>query len=319
MRKKTLFLAFAFSFLAVPLQAEPAPPKPPTLQEMQQMQMLNPGPSLFAFAGKACPGGSEPYKGPEQALAAESGAVYCVISKQVTIFSKKTMEKCPDGFKSHADAKAKPDADVIWCESDPSYKPNPPAAPATSSAQIIGGEVAHVEGDAIVLRGTGGVAPRKLKLGGGIEVVEQQPKDSKKFQAEQEAFEKKTEKSGFLPGLTPPVPFEEKKISVSDLKENDRVIVTFEIKDGSEMVKKISRQPAPASLPPPPPPKSEAPPSTAPKPAAAPAPVTTPVTPGPKPEAADTNVPVKAEPKPPTAPPVSDSKESAPAEPAKKK
>jgi hypothetical protein len=87
-------------------------------------------PSVFGYPGKTCPGGSELYKGPEQKLAAESGAVYCRFARKVVVFAKKDRDKCPFGLKPYSGADAKPDPDVIWCEHDPSQKLAIPPLPS---------------------------------------------------------------------------------------------------------------------------------------------------------------------------------------------
>jgi hypothetical protein len=83
-----------------------------------------PAPSFFAYPGKTCPGGSTPTRGPEQALAAESGAIYCRFIKAAKIVYKKEFNgKCPPGMIEYTDSKAKPDADILWCKPDPALTP----------------------------------------------------------------------------------------------------------------------------------------------------------------------------------------------------
>lgn len=71
---------------------------------------------VFAFPGHSCPGGSEPYKGPEQMLASENNAVYCRFMPKVFVLPKNGFDKCPAPMKPYANGQAKPDDDVIWCE-----------------------------------------------------------------------------------------------------------------------------------------------------------------------------------------------------------
>ncbi len=103
-------------------------------EAMQEMQKLNPT-SVFAFPGQACPVGSEAYKGPEGV--ADSGVVYCAFFKKAMIYPKKHFEACPAGMRLYKTDKAKPTADVLWCEPDPEQKkmmmnpsgpPSPPPA-----------------------------------------------------------------------------------------------------------------------------------------------------------------------------------------------
>ena len=73
---------------------------------------------FFAYPGNTCPGGSVRYKGPEQALANQSGAVYCKFIHNVFAMHKSAVgEKCPAGLMPYADSHLKPDDDVIWCQS----------------------------------------------------------------------------------------------------------------------------------------------------------------------------------------------------------
>jgi len=128
---KTVALFFLLSTLALSARAEDTPAQAPVLpspDQMQRMQGLNPMTSVFAFVGTTCPGGSEPYKGPEQALVADSGVMYCVLRKKVSIYPKKMMSACPMGSKAYS-GKGKPDDDVIWCESDASFKMKPHKMP----------------------------------------------------------------------------------------------------------------------------------------------------------------------------------------------
>jgi hypothetical protein len=83
--------------------------------------------NMFAYPGTNCPPYSKRYKGPEQAGAAEVGAVYCVIRQRVLIVRKDSQTACPESMKVYNDPKAKPDDDVFWCEFDPNYKPQPPS------------------------------------------------------------------------------------------------------------------------------------------------------------------------------------------------
>ena len=80
-------------------------------------------PSIFAYPGKTCPGGSELYKGPELTLAEASGAVYCRFFRKVMVIPKNKASTCPSGTKTHVEKNAKPDDDVLWCEHDGSAGP----------------------------------------------------------------------------------------------------------------------------------------------------------------------------------------------------
>jgi len=296
---------------------------------MQEIQALNPASSVFAITGKTCPGGSEPYKGPEQASAAESGVIYCVLHKQVTIYPRKAVEKCPAGSKPYDDAKGRPDSDVIWCKVDLAQVARPPSGAAPASPAIalappapvlappapvmaFSGEMVRADSDTLVLKNISGpfgfMPGEKSYHARGAEMVEQTPKDPKKLQVEQEDYMKNLVKTGAR-GL-PPQPFEEKKISASALKAGDRVNITSEIKDGKETVTKVLRTSGPpvvASV-------LQTPASASPP---AKAPPTPPVTPAaseaPKKPSAESR-PVKAEDKPANAP-----LPAAPVDPEKKK
>ncbi|MGO9545223.1 MAG: hypothetical protein ACLPPF_10555 [Rhodomicrobium sp.] len=103
--------SFFWVFVAYLLCASPV-----FAQNMLSPAMPMPG-FIFAYPGSACPGGSVRYKGPEQALAAESGAVYCRFDKKVKIIPKMSGNTaCPPGTAPYVDAKAKPDPDVMWCK-----------------------------------------------------------------------------------------------------------------------------------------------------------------------------------------------------------
>lgn len=83
-------------------------------------------PNIFAYPGKSCPGGSDPYPGPEQALAAESGAIYCRFFRRFVIMpGEEGKTKCPAGMKDYHDAKAKPEKGQMWCEMEPVAKSKP--------------------------------------------------------------------------------------------------------------------------------------------------------------------------------------------------
>ncbi len=74
---------------------------------------------FFAYPGSTCPGGSERYKGPEQALAAQTGAVYCKFIHNIFAMKKSAVgTSCPAGLKVYEDPHSKPDEDVIWCKLD---------------------------------------------------------------------------------------------------------------------------------------------------------------------------------------------------------
>ena len=84
---------------------------------------LSPPSALYAFPGRTCPAGSQPYKGPEQ-LPQDSGAIYCTIARRVVVIPKTVTDQCPSpAYKPYVDTKAKPDSDVIWCEFN--YQDNP--------------------------------------------------------------------------------------------------------------------------------------------------------------------------------------------------
>ncbi len=90
---------------------------------------------IFGYPGTTCPGGSERYKGPDQVLAADTGAVYCRFVRKVSNVSKvQSGGKCPWGTKPYADARAKPDDDVIWCQPDVTADKRPPVAGFPSSS-----------------------------------------------------------------------------------------------------------------------------------------------------------------------------------------
>jgi hypothetical protein len=72
---------------------------------------------IYAYPGTTCPGGSERYKGPDQMLAADSGAVYCrYVRKVMNVPKAGSHGVCPSGSKPYTDPRAKPDADTIWCQ-----------------------------------------------------------------------------------------------------------------------------------------------------------------------------------------------------------
>lgn len=81
-------------------------------------------PSIFAYPGQTCPGGTERYKGPEQVAAGKTGAVLCHFQRSVVIISKALRSTCPPRLKPHVEAGAKPDDDVIWCDEDMVANPN---------------------------------------------------------------------------------------------------------------------------------------------------------------------------------------------------
>lgn len=287
--------------LSVPALAEESAPSMPSPEAMQKMQGLNPGPSMFAYAGSACPGGSEPYKGPEQALAAQSGAVYCIVNKTVIVYPKQIMQKCPSGMKAYEDTKAKPDADVIWCTVDASKQAKLAASrPSTSvpgsgavvtpPPMLTNGEIVRIDGKVLVLKNVSGPfgasdIERRFKISSDTAAVEHKGKDPKKMQAEQEAFQTEMQKgyaTGNLP--PPPMPFEEEKISLSKLREGDRVTVSADMQkdDETSVAVRIVRQQAsvmPSSLQPSAPPVP--PNSNAPLPPAAPAAITNAAPPAP--------------------------------------
>ncbi len=100
---------FSFGLLFMPYVSAPAQALPPAQAPHYAY--------IFAYPGSTCPGGSVKYKGPEQALAAESGAVYCRFDKKVKIVQKSSGNAaCPPGSAPYNDPKAKPDSDVIWCK-----------------------------------------------------------------------------------------------------------------------------------------------------------------------------------------------------------
>jgi hypothetical protein len=130
MRILFVALSFALAMIVSPCLADL--PSSETLKITQSPATLPP-PSIFAYPGQSCPGGSEIYKGPEQELAAKSGAVFCRFVRKVTVISKKMSDKCPVGMRPYSGGGAKPGEDVIWCEPDPSQKtisiPAPPPQP----------------------------------------------------------------------------------------------------------------------------------------------------------------------------------------------
>jgi hypothetical protein len=118
----------------------------------------------------------------------------------------------------------------------------------------INGEVARVEAHSLVLRNMpplpGGSVEkeRSFKVSDATVIVEQVAfKDPKTFNAEMASFQKQMRdapKAGKPP--VPPSAFEEKEISLSALKAGDRVTVTLENANGSDMAaaSKIIRQSA---------------------------------------------------------------------------
>jgi hypothetical protein len=122
------FLLLSFILLCTPSRADNVATMPAAGASPQAF--------IFAYPGKVCPGGSTATKGPEQTLAAASGAVYCRFARTVFPIFKRNSSTCPPGTKPHSEANAKPGADVIWCENDPNAKliiPPPPAQPPKQS------------------------------------------------------------------------------------------------------------------------------------------------------------------------------------------
>jgi hypothetical protein len=121
---KKMLRAFWFLIILLPLSpaAIAANANAPDTASMAGQALLSemPPPSFFAYPGKTCPGGSTPTHGPEQALAAESGAIYCRLNKVAKVVPKRDFNgKCPPGMIEYTDSKAKPDADILWCKPAP--------------------------------------------------------------------------------------------------------------------------------------------------------------------------------------------------------
>jgi hypothetical protein len=117
-----MFLAAPMA-LVLPLSVEAAPPTSASAPTPAASPFSAPTDVfIYAYPGTTCPGGSERYKGPEQTLASDSGAVYCRFKRTVLPFAKSLRTDCPAGMKPHAESRAKPDDDVIWCEKDPNPK-----------------------------------------------------------------------------------------------------------------------------------------------------------------------------------------------------
>jgi hypothetical protein len=137
MRVLTAYIFLLGSFVSMPVMAQQQPTMP-SANPFQKGDV-----SIYAYQGRACPKGSELYKGPEQQLAAESGAVYCRFTRTVTLFYKKEAKRCPAGMKLYSDRGFKPDAnsDVIGCVPDvanPSVIPPLPAQPDLSGPPAAG-------------------------------------------------------------------------------------------------------------------------------------------------------------------------------------
>jgi hypothetical protein len=88
----------------------------------------------FAFPRKTCPGGSELYKGPEQALARASGRVCCSLVGKAPVVSKK-MGKRPVGMTAYTGG-GRPDSDVMWWGNDLSFRPLIPTVPKSPVAFV---------------------------------------------------------------------------------------------------------------------------------------------------------------------------------------
>jgi len=130
-----LRLTFGFLFLALFVPAAPSLADN-TITPPGIAAGAAPSVSIFAYPGTACPGGSELYKGPEQNLAAASGAVYCRFIRKTVVVSKMNSATCPVGMKPYVDAIATPPADVIWCEKDEKFKiPPMPTQPPKQGRQ----------------------------------------------------------------------------------------------------------------------------------------------------------------------------------------
>jgi hypothetical protein len=123
MLPKTVFLTIsAMLFISLPLDAAPSGTATPQTATNSLSDIF-----IFAYPGKICPGGSERFKGPGQVLAAESGAVYCRFMRKAFPVSKSSSNTCPQGTKPYSDPRDKPDADVIWCQTDPGYRADIPS------------------------------------------------------------------------------------------------------------------------------------------------------------------------------------------------
>ena len=132
--RSMLFVSATILLLATsPLSAadrpNPAPAAP--MPAAQEGYGKLPPPSVYAYPGKACPAGSEKYKGPEQAEVISSGAIYCKFARNIYTFEKTQYTKCPAGLWAYKDAKSKPDDDVIWCSK------NQPADQAVGMPDVI--------------------------------------------------------------------------------------------------------------------------------------------------------------------------------------
>lgn len=75
-----------------------------------------PVPNIFGYPGSTCPAGSQPIHGPEQAVAADSGTIYCKFFRTSSVLDKKKSGgQCPEGMKFFDDGKHKPPEGSIWC------------------------------------------------------------------------------------------------------------------------------------------------------------------------------------------------------------
>ena len=74
-------------------------------------------PFIYAYPGKTCPPGSDPYPGPEQLWAKESGAIYCrFVRKFANVRRAKWGDTCPSGTTLYTDPRGKPDPGINWCK-----------------------------------------------------------------------------------------------------------------------------------------------------------------------------------------------------------
>lgn len=82
--------------------------------------------SIFVFQGAECPPGSYDYRGPEAQIIKDTnpGFLYCRFLTTVRIIKKRGEDdKCPPGTKSYESNKYKPEPGIMWCDDDPSFKP----------------------------------------------------------------------------------------------------------------------------------------------------------------------------------------------------